>query len=188
VLSNTLGALAAAHLLKGEAKAAEQTALKALGVWEFNYDVWNTYGAALAGLGKKTEAAAAFEKAAEAGTTGDAPLVNLGKIHLELGNTDKAVSAFERALKRVKSASTEDLLCGAYAAAGKLKEAAGACLASVELEPEDPQALLRLAKVYSALGMSEPAEVCLAEAARLDPSNPGIKTLLKELRRKNKAN
>lgn len=187
VLSNTQGALGAAYLEKGEAKEAELAALKALEAWEFNYDAWNTYGAALAVQGKKAEAAAAFEKAAEAGITGDAPLVNLGKVYLEMKDPAKAAAAFERALKRVKSPATEDLLCGAYAASGRMKEAAAACLASVELEPGNPQALLRLAKIYNALGMSEPAELCLAEAARLDPANPETKALLQKLQRKNKA-
>lgn len=182
VLSNTQGAVGAAHLLKGEAKEAEQAALRALEAWEFNYDAWNTYGAALAGLGKKKEAAAAFEKAAEAGITGAAPLVNLGRVYLELGEKAKAAEAFERALTRERSAGTLDLLCGAYAASGRLKEAAGACLASLELEPERPLALLRLGRIYLSLGMEEPAELCLAEAARLEPGNPETRALLKKNR------
>ncbi|MDD5209386.1 MAG: tetratricopeptide repeat protein [Elusimicrobiales bacterium] len=184
VLSNALGALAAARLLKGETKEAEQAALKALGAWEFNYDAWNIYGAALAGLGKRKEAAAAFEKAAEAEITGDTPLVNLGRLYLELGDPAKAAAAFERALKRENSVDTLDLLCGAYAASGRLKEASGACLASLGLKPDRPPALLRLARIYLALGMGEPAELCLAEAARLDPANPEPQALLKKLRGK----
>lgn len=184
VLSNALGALAAARLLKGETKEAEQAALKALGAWEFNYDAWNIYGAALAGLGKRKEAAAAFEKAAEAEMTGDTPLVNLGRLYLELGEPAKAAAAFERALKREKSFDTLDLLCGAYAASGRLKEASGACLASLGLKPDRPPALLRLAGIYLALGMDEPAQLCLAEAARLDPANAETRALLKKLRTK----
>lgn len=184
VLSNTLGALGAAHLLRGEAEEAERDALKALEAWEYNYDAWNTYGAALAGLGKKKEAAVAFSKAAEAEMTGAAPLVNLGRIYLELKENGKAAEAFERALKREKSSGTLDLLCGAYASSGRLKEAAGACLASLELEPERPTALLRLARLYLGLGMGEPAELCLKEAARLDPANPEPPLLLKKLRGK----
>jgi len=184
VLSNAQGALGAARLLKGETKEAELAALKALETWEFNYDAWNIYGAALAGLGKRKEAAAAFEKAAESGITGAAPLVNLGKVWLEAGDKEKAAAAFERALKRERTAGTLDLLCGAYAASGRLKEAAGACLASLELQPGSPPALLRLARVYLALGMNEPAELCLAEAARLDPANTETPPLLKKLRGK----
>lgn len=184
VRSNALGALAAAHLLRGEAKKAEQAALKALEAWEFNYDAWNIYGAARAGLGKKAEAAKAFSKAAEAGITGAAPLVNLGKVYLELKDKEKAAGAFERALKREKTAGTLDLLCGTYAASGRLKEAAGACLASLELEPDRPPALLLLGKIYLGLGMTEPAEICLAEAARLDPADPEIQASLKKFRAK----
>lgn len=184
VLSNALGALAAARLLKGETKEAERAALKALETWEFNYDAWNIYGAALAGLGKRKEAAAAFEKAAEAEMTGDTPLVNLGRLYLELGEPAKAAAAFERALKRENSFDTLDLLCGAYAASGRLKEASGACLASLGLKPDRPPALLRLARIYLALGMGEPAELCLAEAARLDPANTETRSLLKKLRDK----
>jgi len=184
VRSNALGALGAARLLKGETKEAELAALKALEAWEFNYDAWNIYGAALAGLGKRKEAAAAFEKAAESGITGAGPLVNLGRVWLEEGDKAKAAGAFERALKRERTAGTLDLLCGTYAASGRLKEAAGACLASLELEPDRPAALLRLARIYTGLGMTEPAELCLAEAARLDPADPEMRALLKELRGK----
>ncbi len=180
VLSNALGALAAARLLKGETKEAEEGALKALEAWEFNYDAWNIYGAALAGLGKRKEAAAAFEKAAEAEITGDTPLVNLGRLYLELGDPAKAAAAFERALKRENSVDTLDLLCGAYAASGRLKEASAACLASLGLKPDRPPALLRLARIYLALGMGEPAELCLAEAVRLDPANTEARLLLKK--------
>ena len=182
VLSNTLGALAAVHLQKGEIKEGERTALKALEVWEFNYEAWNTYGAALAGLGRRAEAAAAFEKAAEAEITGDAPLVNLGKVYLELGDTAKAAGSFERALKRNRLSGTLDLLCGAYAASGRLKEAAGACLASLELEPARPPALRRLATIYLAARMWEPAELCLAEAEKLAPADPETQVLFKKLR------
>lgn len=184
VRSNALGALAAVRLLTGEAKEAEQAALKALEAWEFNYDAWNIYGAALAGLGKKAEAAKAFSKAAEAGITGAAPLVNLGRIYLELKDTGKAAEAFERALKRERTAGTLDLLCGTYAAAGRLKEARDACLASLELEPDRPPALLLLGKIYLGLGMTEPAGLCLAEAARLAPGDPEVQASLKELRSK----
>lgn len=184
VRSNALGALAAARLMKGETKEAERAALKALETWEFNYDAWNIYGAALAGLGKKTEAAKAFSKAAEAGMTGAAPLVNLGRIYLELKENGKAAGAFERALKRERTAGTLDLLCGTYAASGRLKEAAGACLASLELEPDRPPALLLLGKIYLGLGMTEPAELCLAGAARLDPADPEIQASLKKFRAK----
>lgn len=184
VRSNALGALAAARLLKGETKEAEQAALKALEAWEFNYDAWNIYGAALAGLGKKTEAAKAFSKAAEAGITGAAPLVNLGRVYLELKDNGKAAEAFERALKRERTAATLDLLCGTYAASGRLKEARDACLASIELEPDRPPALLLLGKIYLGLGMTEPAGLCLAEAARLAPGDPEVQASFKELRSK----
>ena len=184
VLSNALGALGAARLLKGETKEAERAALKALEAWEFNYDAWNIYGAALAGLGRRKEAAAAFEKAAESDITGAVPLVNLGRVRLEEGDKAKAAEAFERALKRERNAGTLDLLCGAYAASGRLKEAAGACLASLELEPGRPAALLRLARIYLGLGMPEPAELCLAEAGRLEPANQETRALLKKIRDK----
>ncbi len=182
VLSNTWGAIAAARLEKGLAKEGEQAALKALETWEFNYDAWNTYGAALATLGKKRDAAKAFEKAAEAGMTGAAPLVNLGKVYLELKDPAKAAGAFERALRRERTAPILDLLCGAYAASGKLREASAACLSSIELGPGRPEALLRLARIYLALGMKEPAKLCLAEAERLSPADREILSLSKNLK------
>jgi Tfp pilus assembly protein PilF len=167
VRSNTLGALAATGLMKGDAAGAEMLALEALGAWDQNYDAWNTYGAALATLGRKSEAAKAFETAGSSGVTGDAPLLNLGKIYLESGEPARAAAAIERALARAKTATTLDLLCIARAAEGRLDKAAGACLASVEMEPGRPEALLRLAEVYKAMGMKEPEGLCRAEAAKL---------------------
>jgi tetratricopeptide (TPR) repeat protein len=167
VRSNTLGALAATALMRGNAALAEKTVLEALAAWDQNYDAWNTYGAALAALGRKTEAAEAFETAASAGITGDAPLLNLGRIRLELGEPAAAAAAFELALARAKTTAGLDLLCVAQAAAGRTDKAAAACLASVELDPGRPEALLRLAEVYKVSGMTEAEGLCRAEAARL---------------------
>jgi len=167
VRSNALGALAAAALMQGDAPGAEKTVLEALSAWDQNYDAWNTYGAALAALGRKREAAEAFETAASAAITGDAPLLNLGRIRLELGEPAAAAEAFELALARAKTTAGLDLLCVAQAAAGRMDKAAAACLASVELDPGRPDALLRLAEVYKALGMGEAEGLCRAEAAKL---------------------
>lgn len=171
VLSNTLGALAAVHLMKGEPGPAEKLAVSALKTWEYNYDAWNTYGAALATLGKKSEAARAFEAAGSAEITGDAPLVNLGKLYLDLGEPVKASQALERALGRSKNPATMDLLCTAYAETGSLERAAAACMNSLELEPGRPDTLVKLAQIYTAMGMTEPASLCLDEVVKLAPGS-----------------
>lgn len=126
VRSNTLGAVAASRLMLGEAAEAEKSAVAALKTWDQNFDAWNSYGAALAALGKREKAVKAFEVAASAEMTGDAPLVNLGKLYLELGRPAQAVNALERALERSVTPDSLDLLCGAYAAAG-LKEKEALC-------------------------------------------------------------
>lgn len=167
VRSNALGALAGVMLMEGRAEDGERLARAALDVWPDNYDAWNTYGAALASLGRKKDAARAFEAAASAGTTGAAPLLNLGRVSLELGEPAKAALAFERALERRRDTATLDLLCSAYESSGSLERAAAACLASVEMDQTRPEALLRLAGIYGKLGMAEPAELCRNEALRL---------------------
>lgn len=169
VRSHALGALAGAALMDGRPVDAKKLARSALETWDANYDAWNTYGAALASLGRKKDAARALEVAASAYTTGDAPLVNLGKVYLELGKPADAVLALERALQRSRSAATLDLLCSAHEAVGSLERAAAACLACVELEPGRPEALLKLAGIYRALGMNKPAALCIAEAEKLSP-------------------
>jgi tetratricopeptide (TPR) repeat protein len=169
VLSNTLGALAAVHMMKGEPAQAEKLAVQALKTWEYNYDAWNTYGAALATLGRKQEAARAFENAGSAEITGDAPLVNLGKIYLDTGEPAKAAQALERALARARTPASLDLLCSAYTGTGSLERAAAACMGSLELEPRQPDTLVRLSLIYSAMGMAEPASLCLDEALKLAP-------------------
>jgi len=70
-------------------------------------------------------------------------------------------------LARAKTTAGLDLLCVAQAAAGRPDKAAAACLASVELDPGRPEALLRLAEIYKASGMPEAEGLCRAEAAKL---------------------
>ncbi len=173
VRTNLLGALAACELIDGDAGRAAGTAASALRVWDGNYDAWNTYGAALASIGKKEEAVRAFETAASAEITGPAPLVNLGKLLLELGRPAAAAEALERSLLRERTPAALDLLCSAYAAAGEPRKAEQACLASVSLAPGRPDALLKLARIYISLGMKEPAAICLDEALKLAPAKTG---------------
>ncbi|MDD2805726.1 MAG: tetratricopeptide repeat protein [Elusimicrobiales bacterium] len=76
VLSNSLGALAAAALMQGRPADAERTAKQALRVWNENYDAWNTLGAALAGMNRFAEAEQAFLEAARSPLTSGAALAN----------------------------------------------------------------------------------------------------------------
>ncbi|MDA8243413.1 MAG: hypothetical protein M0025_04755 [Elusimicrobia bacterium] len=181
VRSNLLGALAACALMEGDAGLAADTAASALRVWDGNYDAWNTYGAALASLGRKEEAVRAFEAAGSAETTGPAPLVNLGKLLLELRRPAGAAAALERALLRERTPDTLDLLCSAYAGAGEPRKAELACLDALRLAPGRPGTLLRLARIYVSLGMKEPALLCLDEAGKLAPDSTAE---IRELRRR----
>lgn len=127
VRSNALGALAAVSLQEGSPAEAERLAGQALRAWEYNYDAWNTFGAALAAGGKKEKALKAFEVAGSAGITGAAPLVNAGRLYLELGRPAEAAGALEAALGRGGGPEALELLCRAYGAAGRAADQA-ACL------------------------------------------------------------
>lgn len=129
VLSNALGALAAVNLQEGRTAEARQLAARALRTWEYNFDAWNTLGAALAAGGEKEKALKAFLTAAALGPSGPAPLVNAGRLCLELGRPAEAVNSLEAALRRGGGAEARTLLCRAYGAAGRT-DAQAACLAA----------------------------------------------------------
>ena len=130
VLSNALGALAAVNLREGRPAEARQLAARALRTWDHNYDAWNTLGAALAAGGEKEKALKAFLMAASLGPSGPVPLVNAGRLALELGRPAEAVSALEAAAAPAGTAA-HDLLCRAYGAAGRAADQA-ACLAAAK--------------------------------------------------------
>ncbi|OGR65536.1 MAG: hypothetical protein A2X31_00140 [Elusimicrobia bacterium GWB2_63_22] len=121
--SHTLGALAQAALTENRSAEAEALARASLQAWDFNHEAWNALGAALAGLGRTEEAAAAFERSAAIEITGDGPLINLGLLRLYGGEPARAAAAFELALARKRSDYALDLLCRARAASGNKEKA-----------------------------------------------------------------
>ncbi|OGR76075.1 MAG: hypothetical protein A2X32_10875 [Elusimicrobia bacterium GWC2_64_44] len=80
VLSNSLGALAAAAMTQGRPAEAERLARRALQTWNENYDAWNTLGAALASQRRFEEAERAFTTAASSPVTAEAALANRGLV------------------------------------------------------------------------------------------------------------
>lgn len=167
LFSHACSALAQTALAEGRFTVAERYARRSLEAWDLNHEAWNALGAALAGLGRTAEAGAAFERSAAIEITGDGPLVNLGLLRLRAGDPSGAAAAFGRALARKRSDYGLDLLCRARAAGGDNENAAKACLAALEINQNRPDTLLLLGRIYSRAGSYEPAELCLAEAARL---------------------
>lgn len=167
LLSNTYTALAEVALIQSKNAASELAARRALEIWPFSHNAWNTLGAALAVQDRDSEAAEAFEKAARMEITGDEPLVNLGLLRRKSGDNRGAAEAFERALARRRSDHALNLLCRARAADAKPREAARACVSALELNPGRPDTLLLLGRIYLALGAAEPAGLCLTEAVKL---------------------
>lgn len=93
VLSNSLGALAAAAMRLGRPADAERLARRALRTWNENYDAWNTLGAALASQRRFGEAERAFTTASNSPVTAEAALANRA---LMLKAIDEKYGAKER--------------------------------------------------------------------------------------------
>lgn len=185
LLSHTYSALAQARLAAGEKAEAERDARLSLAAWDMNHEAWNALGAALAAQGRNAEAENSFLRAAEIEPTGDGPLVNLGLLRLGTGDPSGAAEALERAGRRRRSDYALGLLCRAKAAAGDAAGAVKACKEALELNPGKPDTLVLLGRLYTGMGATEPAGLCLDEAERLAGNSPELRAARAELGRLN---
>lgn len=115
------------------------------------------------------EAALLYERAARLARDPELDLVPLGRIYMQMGQTEPAIDAFERARVRLGAAFDADLELGVLYLAARRFEEARAALDRVPLDaPQAPMALFKRAQVSVLLGEPDAAQRIAAARARAD--------------------
>ena len=119
----------------------------------------------------------------------DLPIVgelhrHLGTAHLELGNVDKAVENFRRAIESdPDDADAMDHLGLLFFERGNFQDALGQYLAMADLRPTSAQVQVNIGTSLVKLGRDEEAIAVFERAQDLDPDFEGLETTLEILRR-----
>lgn len=144
--------------------------------------------------GRPEQAVVAFTRAIEGGSLDPDSLAlahnNRGVAYSELGDFDRAIADYERALqlrpgdpKSVRNLRIAHTRRGLAAArAGEVDRALGDLTRAIELEPEHPTAYVRRAELRLERGEVEAAIGDLETAARLAPDNKEARTQLDRAR------
>lgn len=126
--------------------------------------VYNNLGAELAEAGRLEEAVRHYETALEIEPNYAAAHYNLAAVLLRTGKTDDAIRHFETAARLKPDAEKLNNLGSAYAAAGRLEEAAACYLAVLRIAPEVALAFDNLGAVLVETGeIEKTAERLLAD-------------------------
>lgn len=143
--------------------------------------------------GRVEEAVEAFSRAVAAGDLEPEALAitfnNRGVAYAELGDFDRAISDYTRALGlKPNDAKTITNLriaylrrAGSAAEAGRTDAARADYARAIEAQPAHPTAWLRRGQLHAALGELEAAKADLEKARELDPGSPVVTAALGQL-------
>jgi tetratricopeptide (TPR) repeat protein len=124
-------------------------------------------------------AKAVLEEAAAVHPEDGRVLFELGKLYLDLKDTDKAASTFEKGRKvAVGDADWLDALARVYGSANKPEELASVLADQALAAPDDLMIHLRLAKLYTNAGKHSEAERVARKALYIDLTSAEAKDLL----------
>jgi Flp pilus assembly protein TadD len=133
-------------------------------------DLLTAQGMALAALGRRDEALAAFAKARTLDPSNPMVLVNAGTVYLQSGDRVRARQAFEAALDIDPSVSRAENSLGVIAAMeGRHEEAIVRWKRAVELNPGDYQTLFNLGFTLKKQGRDEEARPYFEAYLRVAP-------------------
>ncbi len=134
-------------------------------------DVLIAFGVALASSGRAGEALAAFERARALDPTNGLPDVDIGMLHLMVGEKDRAKAAFSSALAIDPGLARAHNGLGVLAAqGGAYDEATAQWKQAVALDPHDHQTLYNLGDVLIRLGRLPEARTYWDQYLREAPS------------------
>ena len=125
----------------------------------------NNLGSAYFGSGRFAEAAAAFQKASELDATYGQALFNLALAQIKLGHEKEANETLFAALRAYNSSGE------AHLKANHIKEAEESFRGMLQIDPEYPLALMRLALICNETGRYEEADANARRVILREPSN-----------------
>jgi len=134
----------------------------------------NNLGSAYFGAGRFEEAATAFQKAGELDPNYGQAFFNLALAQIKLGREKEANETLLAALRAYNSAGEEHLQ------ANRLKEAEEAFRAMLQIDPEYPLALLRIALICNESRRYEEADSNARRVTQREPKNPTAHAILAE--------
>ena len=134
----------------------------------------NNLGSAYFGAGRFEEAAAAFQKAGELDPNYGQAFFNLALTQIKLGHEKEANETLFAALRAYNSAGEEHLQ------ANRLKEAEEAFRGMLQIDPQYPLALLRIALICNEAGRYEEADNNARLVTQREPNNATAHAILSE--------
>jgi superkiller protein 3 len=134
----------------------------------------NNLGSAYFGAGRFEEAATAFQKAGELDPNYGQAFFNLALTQIKLGREKEANETLLAALRAYNSAGE------AHLQANRLKEAEEAFRGMLQIDPEYPLALLRIALICTESGRYEEADSNARRVTQREPKNPTAHAILAE--------
>jgi tetratricopeptide (TPR) repeat protein len=134
----------------------------------------NNLGSAYFAAGRFEEAVAAFEKAGELDPTYGQAFFNLALTQIKLGREKEANETLLIALRAYNSAGEANLK------ASRTKEAEEAFRGMLQIDPEYPLALLRIALICNEGGRFDEAEKNARLVTQREPKNPTAHAILSE--------
>lgn len=130
-------------------------------------------GVSLAATGQRNDAIRTLENAAKLATSDPAPLRAIGRLHLEAGELDKALAAFDRGLQRQPKFVPVMLdRAEALTRMNRNSDAIAQMTAAETLAPESAEVQFRLGDVYQGARRYPEAEKAYLKAIALAPKNP----------------
>lgn len=130
-------------------------------------------GVSLAAGGLPREAQRAFEQTAELAPKDPAPLRAIGRLHLEAGDTDKALEVFDRGLALQPQFLPLMLdRSDALARQAQWPAALAQLQAAEKLAPQSAEIALKLADIHQAAGRWAQAETSYLKSIAQAPNNP----------------
>gem|GEM_PF-342008 len=140
------------------------------------------YGIVLFRLKKSPEAFEQFAKSREINPNAPHPYVLAGKLYAQLGNKDKAQTAFEKAYAEEKSNSiTAQSYVDWLIQDGKLTKARQVINGLLKEDPDSTSNLIFSSIIAQMNGKSDQAEKSLQKVLALDPGNANATNLLAQL-------
>ncbi len=167
---------------QGDAFAAIQEYKRALLADESNTMAWTSLGVCLAGVGRKNDARACFERALALAPQDVMVLYNLGQINQDIGELKNAAAFYRRCLKYDANHVYAALRLGSLAEqAGSLAKARRWYGKALELPGGQGPAQRRLASLALSVGNLAEAREHLHQALLADPHDAAALTLLARL-------
>lgn len=167
------GRIAVAEDRLDDAATALETAVR---LQPENSDAVTLLGTTLSRLGRLPEGIKLLEQAAAQSPRAFWPLLELGRIYLDLGDYGQAITTLSTAAgRRADVPQTFELLAEAYYGDGQVQPAINAWQQAITLSPNNATYHARLGELYAGQGQEEAAIAAYRKALALNPELDGAR-------------